>query len=429
MYYPSVLIVSNNSFSKTSNNGRTLGNLFMGWPKDRIAQFCISTAEPDYDICDNYYLLTDRCMLNSFKRFRKGERCDIQENKGTEGNTIIGGKKVFKTPWKALMRHLIWCGKRWNSKGFQEWLTEFNPELVVVMNSDATFILDIATYITKTRSIPLVMYNTEGFFFFKENYFRPSKRFNNTAFSFYQKIYKRHFKQMMSQVALSVHLNSMLKTDFQEEFGGKHMVLYTGSTLNFDSSNLHTDRPTFTYLGNFGYDRPSALIDVADVLQSINSDYKLDVYGKIPYPEIQRRFDACPGINYKGMIPYDEVVNVMFSSTILFHVESQEDKFEEELHYGFTTKIADSISSGHPFLIYSSPQIAGAKYIIETGAGWHAKDISELNEKIQLILTNDDERNRVLNVAKEVAVNNHNIETNAKKFHKAINHIINICKQ
>lgn len=113
------------------------------------------------------------------------------------------------------------------------------------------------------------------------------------------------------------------------------------------------------------------------------------------------------------MAPYDEVVNVMYNSTILFHAETQEDEFQYILRYGFSTKIADSIASGRPFMMYSSPEIAGAQYIIETGAAWFAKDKSELKQNIVTILTDDAERNRILHIAEKTAKNNHNTEKNS----------------
>ena len=393
-----------------------MGNLFIGWPKAKLAQFCISTTAPDYDICDNYFLMTDKAALEGFKFFHKVKRCDIKANENTQGNTIVGGKKQVKTPFKALIRHIIWSNKRWNSEEFRKWVDSFKPDLLLVMNSDATFILDVATYISRIRGIPLVLFNTEGFYFFKRNYYMSSTFFSDSLFKLYQYIYKSHFRRMMKRVVLSVHLNSMLLNDYRQEFGGNHTVSYTGSTLSFDLTNLHVDNPTFTYLGNFGFNRPSVLIEIAEELQSISPNYKLDVFGRIPFPEIERRFVACPGINYRGMIPYEDVKEVIYSSTILFHAESQSEEFEESLRYGFSTKIADSISSGHPFLMYSSPYIAGAKYIIDTGAGWHAKNRVELRETILLILTNEKERNRVLNIAKEVSQRNHNVFNNSEEW-------------
>lgn len=425
MKQPRVLVVSNNSFSKSSNNGRTLGNLFIGWSKDKIAQFCISTTEPDFDLCDNYYLLTDRSVLEGFKHFKKGKRCDIKENIGTEGNTVIGGKRTFKTPWKVLIRHFVWSGERWNSNEFKEWIGGFNPDMVLVMNSDAPFILDIATKVSTRRNIPLVMFNTEGFYFFKNSYYRPSSYFSNTAFSLYQHVYKRHFRRLMNKMSLSIHLNSALKEDFEKEFGGKHIVLYTGSSVVFDSSNLNVSHPTFSYLGNFGFDRPRALVEVAETLQNINPDYYLDVYGKVLKEEIKIVLETTKGIRFHGMIPYNKVVEVIRCSTILFHVEAQNECFKEALKYGFSTKIGDSVSSGRCFVIYSADDVAGAKYIKETGAGWFANNKADLRGCIESILSDQANRDHVLAKAKEIAIENHSIENNCVKFKQAL---LSVCK-
>lgn len=424
MIYPRVLVISNNSFSKTSSNGRTLGNFFQGWSKDCLAQFCVSTVVPDYDLCDNYYLITDKSAFDGFCHFRKANRCDIEKSEKTEGNTVIGGKRLTKTPWLALLRSMVWSNRRWKSKDFLKWVEDFNPEVVLVMNTDAPFLLDLAVDVSKMRSIPLAIFNTEGYYLFKKSYYRRSRCFSDGLFKVYQWIYRRHFRKAMEQVSLSIYCNSLLRDDYVNEFGGNSIVLYTGSSLDFDISNLHVDKPTFSYLGNFGFDRPDALIEVAEVLQSIDSSYRLNVYGKIPRPEIERQFEECPGIEYKGMLSYEDVVKVMYDSTILFHAEVQGETFRESLRYGFTTKIADSISCGHPFLMYSSPEIAGAKYILETGAGWHAKNKEELKMAIVSILTDETQRARVLEKAKETAIENHKMDTTTRKFREALNSLV-----
>lgn len=413
MDYPRVLIVSNNSISKSSNTGRTLANLFNGWSKDRLAQFCISTTEPDYDVCENYYLLTDRSMLEGLKHLRKGKRCDIEENIGTEGNTIIAGKKAFKTPLKMLARQIVWSGRRWESSEFRKWVDDFNPEIVFLWNSDCMFVLDIARNISEEREIPIVMYNTEGYYFFDKNIYKPDNYFGSAFYPVFHHFYKHHFKKMMKRVAFSVHLNSMLRDDYYNIFGGKAFVLYTGSNLKFDSSNLHLNNPTFSYLGNLEFDRHIALIEIAETLQTIDELYKVDIYGKAPSEIVERELKNCSGISYHGVIPYEDVVNVIYNSTILFHAETKEEKFQYYLRYGFSTKIADSIASGHPFLMFSSPDIAGAKYVIETDAAWFAKDRNELKKTIETILTNENERERVLSNAKRIAQENHDARKNS----------------
>ena len=71
--YPKVLVVSNNAFSKTGSNGRTLGNLFTNWDSGKIAQFYIYNEEPLHCKCENYYRITDKNMIKSIFTRKSGE--------------------------------------------------------------------------------------------------------------------------------------------------------------------------------------------------------------------------------------------------------------------------------------------------------------------------------------------------------------------
>ena len=74
-------------------------------------------------------------------------------------------------------------------------------------------------------------------------------------------------------------------------------------------------------------------------------------------------------------------------------------------------------------LMFSSPEVAGAKYIIDTGAAWFAQNKTELKDAILTILSDEVERSRVLGVARSVAEKNHSIEKNRETFVNAINSV------
>ena len=216
----------------------------------------------------------------------------------------------------------------------------------------------------------------------------------------------------MKNVNKAVYANKMLADDYSKEFPHEAIVLYTSSEVTFDNHDIDTQNPIFSYLGNFGFDRPKALIEISEVLQSINPSYKLDVYGKYPREDIKKLFEESPGINSKGLVPYSEVKNVIAKSSILFHAEVKNPAYQEGLRYGFSTKIADSIASGHPFLMYSSSEIAGASYIIETGVGWFSADKEQLKESIEEILNNRERRLKVKQRALEIRESNHSYTRN-----------------
>ena len=419
--YPKVLVVSNNSFSQTNSNGRTLGNFFAGWPKERLAQFCISTTEPDYKLCDNYYVITDREMLSAFTHFRKAMRVPIEKCIGSAGNTIIHGEtKSFKTPTKMLLRNIVWGRERWASKDFNQWVDDFNPDIVLLMNSDSAFMFRVAEYVANRSEAKIAMFNTEGFYFFKKSWTRMELAIDKWAFPFYQSIYRKTYLNFMRNTKLVIYGNSLLEEDYQTVCKHKSAVLYTSSELDFNENPIEVSKPVFSYLGNFGFNRAKALVEIAEILQSINPTYKLDVYGKFPSKDVEDLFNNCQAVNIKGFISYEKVKEVIYNSTILFHAEVQDEAQAEGLRYGFTTKIADSISSGRCFFMYSSPEIAGAKYIIETQAAWFAKTKDEVKVQIERILNDSDYRDSILRTAKRIASENHNMEVNKERFVKML---------
>ena len=419
MYYPKILVVANNSFSLTNSNGRTLGNFFIGWPKESLAQFCISTDGPNYELCDNYYCLTDRSMLNAFLKFKSPKRSILSVNTQTSQKRA---RQVKKTAISALIRHVIWMSGKWNNEEFNQWVQNFSPDVVLLQSGDSAFMLDIALRVSKERCIPLVVFNTEGYYFFKKNYLSKGVC-DSILFPLYHVLYKRKFKSLMRYTNFSIFGNNLLKRDYDKEFGGESIVLYTSSTLCANNTPFNQEHPTFSYLGNLGFDRPAALIEVGEVLHSINSQYYIDVYGRAT-PEVVRKLESSEGIRYHGFVQYNEVVRIMGDSDVLFHVEGQGERWKESLRYGFSTKIADSIASGKSFVLYSFPEIACAYYIKETGAGWFASNKEDLKNVLMTIIFNREEREKKLKIAQRVATDFHSLDKNREKFYSLISQVI-----
>lgn len=419
MYYPKVLVISNNSFSLTNSNGRTLGGFFMGWPKDRLAQFCLSTDGPNYEVCENYYCLTDRSMLDACIHFRKPRRQILKY--GSAIDKTDNTRKIKKTAFHIFIRNLVWMSRKWNNIEFNKWIQDFNPDIVLLQNSESAFMLDIALKVSKKRDIPLMVFNTEGYYFFKHNYFHKGMC-DCVFFPLYQALYKRKFRALMDSVEFSFYGNDLLKEDYDKEFGGNSMVLYTSSTLNFNNTPFNQNYPRFSYLGNLSFDRPSSLIEVGEVLQSINKKYHLDVYGKAD-PEVKQKLECCKGIKYHGFVSYQDVIQIIRTSDVLFHVEGEKER-KESLRYGFSTKIADSLASGKSFVLYSFPDIACAYYIKETDAAWFASNKKELENVLKTIIYNQAEREKKLKKAHRISIKNHSVRGNKQIFYHCIIQVV-----
>lgn len=422
--YPRLLVLAHNSFSKQSSNGRTLGSLLQGWPKDRIAQFCISSNGADFNVCNNYYCVTDADVIHSIKSCRSVLRRDLNDGIEINANITNGYVKHYKTTLKMFLRNLAWMTNLWQGEQFDDWIADFAPEIILLQNGESFFMHRMATRLAKRYKSKLAIFNTEGYYLFKEDYFPADSFLGKQLFRLYRKIYRHYFTSFMRLCDGAVYGNKALEEDYNNVFHtSKTCTVYTGSELQFNPKRPDKSHPVFSYLGNMAYRRDKALIEFAEAIHRVNPAYMLDVYGPSVSQEMIDALNACTAIRYHGSISYDKVKEVIASSDFLVHVECQDNIFAESLKYGFSTKIADYISSGRIFILYSSPEIAGARYIRQNGAGIHIADTNQINDLLTRIFEKDFFCN-IVSKSKIIAEENHSPSRNARfmlDFLKKIN--------
>lgn len=417
MKYPRILVISNQCLSQSTSNGRTLGLLLKGWPRSCIAQFCLDLQDPDWALCNNYFAVSDYDAVKAllFKKIVAKREVSSAVSKQRSAENKI---KISRTAFNMLLRNFVWSTNAWKKSSFDSWVDDYNPELIIFQSGDATFMCNLAKCVSKRKNIPLIVFNTEGYYFFNVTWFH--KHWSDfLCFPIYKVIYRTSFRKMMQTVSYSVYLNSKLQEDYNKEFGDKSVAIYTGSSCKFEPKKFNFEHPRFSYLGNLGINRPLALIEIAEALYSINKNYHLDVYGKLSQRD-EHVFDNCPAIHYCGSINYDMVKKVIKESDVLFHAEYSVGQWINTLQYAFSTKIADSLASGSNFFLYAPPFLACSKYIIENKAAWYAKDKEHLIPVLRDMLTNDKQRQQYLDNARMVASKNHDSIKNKDRFQKIL---------
>ena len=112
-----VLVISNGCFSLTDSNGRTLAKLFKGYSPEKLAQL-YTYGTPDFEVCKNYYKVTDKDALKSLLL---GKTCGrVAEEERCENNQPQAAvkKSIKRTPFRKLARELIWKFSRWQMVAF-----------------------------------------------------------------------------------------------------------------------------------------------------------------------------------------------------------------------------------------------------------------------------------------------------------------------
>lgn len=415
--FPRVLVISLNAFSVgNSNNGKVLSQYFCNWDKSCIAQLYMMNEMPDSPYCDNYYRVTDKEALKAFltgKRVGRRIAPTASEKQRYSTESTLERSTVKKSGITRLLRDVVWNSGRWESSELYEWIDEFSPEVILVMVGGSSFIPNIAMRIAKKRNIPIVVYNTESY------YFDTVKAFH-VASAIYRNGARRALRKLVELSSHQIYLNDVLNELYSKELGKSGSVIYQSTEYVKDNEKKESDRTVFSYVGNVFLHREDSLIEIAEALSDISPDYVLDVYGGTNSDEVTEKLRACPAINYHGKVPYSTVKKVISESDFLFHAESFKPETVETLRTAFTTKIGDSLASGKPFIVYAHESLACARYLKKWDCAAVITDRGELRERLREIISSEELQKYYVEKALATAQLNHNAERNCERMREIL---------
>lgn len=410
---PKVLIISNNCLSLNGSNGKVLAEMFGKFKPENLAQFYIHNENPDFSLCKKYYRVTDKQAVKGLIPFIKsgGEVPFCESEKAPEDNAATK-RQGHHNALIFLIRDIIWSLGFWR-RGLFKWAGEFKPDLVFFQVGDSAFMPNIARKTAKKLGVPLMLYCTENYYFKEHNYFT-DKRFA-FCYPFFRRRLVKAFKNLIGESKCEIYNSEFLAELYENEFGKKGRVIYQATSLKTFESETGNETYKFSYAGNLGLGRHISLIEIANVISSLNSAYKLDVYGNAT-PEVTTALNECENINYHGAVPYSEVVSVMQKSDFLFHTESFDEEMIKDSKTAFSTKIADSLVSGRNFVLYADKSLACTKYLLKYECACVITEKSELEAKLKAFITSPETQAKYREKALEVARLNHNADVNGEKF-------------
>ena len=415
--YPKVLVLSNACFSNSSSNGRTMRNFFSGWPVEKLAQFYIHGAALDQCVCRRYYCVSDGAALSAFLKGKPA--CNKKTASAPKSQPAKTTGKIQRNAISMLLRDLIWNSMRWAGNAFYEWVEAFSPELILLQAGDCAFLFRLARQLSQRYQIPLVIYNSEAYYFKEFDYFR-ADGIGKAVYPFFHRRFCREFEKTIKAAVCSIYCCDKLKNDYDKVFGLPSFVVHTGSELVPVSQRPGGGELRISYLGNLGVGRHTGLVEIGDALRKISPGLKLDIYGKLPHEEIGQKFAECKGICFHGFVPYEKVKEVIADSDVLVHTESFEAFYKEDLKYAFSTKIADCLNSGRCFLLYAPENMACTQYLKANQAAWVVDRQESLLPVLKKLTEDVSARETYINAALQLAKHNHSKENSAQRFQQVL---------
>lgn len=364
--YPRILVVSNNSFSDTNNNGKTLASFFDKYPAENIAQLYFNPELPSNSRFDNYFRITDIDVVKSVfnKDTFRGGRLDgkAEDIKFQKGNgslaTIIKNNNLAR-----IVRELFWKTNKWRTESLDQWLNEFSPEVVFFCAGDSIFAYDITRYIQNKFDAKLVVYITD-------DYVLPRK----TLSPFWwlrRNLVLNKMNKTVQRSDLFITISQQMKDVYKELFGmDSFLAVNMSDSMKDNSINVENkEEVTLVYAGGLHYKRYFTLNLLAKAIKKYNKNVNnkkvyLKIYsGQEPPNFILKYLNIEGASEFCGKLYPTELRKVLNSCDIPVHVESFDHNSIESTRLSISTKIPEYLSLGKPILAIGPHQVASMEYL------------------------------------------------------------------
>jgi glycosyltransferase involved in cell wall biosynthesis len=405
---------------------RAFESYFHGWDFDSLIQVFSNPKIPIKGHCGSLCQITDkRMLLRWFNQkmvttafFQRDELKDSINNYKEEENIAVKvGHRlgvIYKGAISHLLRGILWKKKYWCTDELKSWLDDFKPECVFLAFSDDFFILDIAIFIAKRYSIPIISCIGDDYYF---NYKKWSL---SPLYHIYKLKYRKKVSDIFSYYGSAIYIGNKIRDKYNKEFNLRGETCYLTSSIQRREFRLiNTKNPKICYFGNLLLGRNESLIDIANALQQINKEYKIHVYSNETVKIAWRMLTEHPNIEFHGSVPYSVVKQETLTSDILLVVEGFKKRDVDITRYSLSTKVADSLSSGVAVLGYGSIECGAIEYLIECDCATVCTEKKNLVEKINNILYNEELQRKNYFKAIEIIENNHRL-TNSNNIFRNI---------
>lgn len=418
---PRILIVSNNPFSNTQNNGKTLDSFFQSFNPENVSQLYFTSEIPSGISGNNFFNITDKDIILSLKN--RGYKCGKEVYKLNKNKLKIERIKTStlkKSNLIRIIREVIWKTKKWKTPEFDSWLNKIQPEIIFFCAGDSGFAYDIVNYIQKKFNSKLAVYITD-------DYILPRKNLN-----VFWWIRRRYIFSKMKKCIKSSNLFFTISEKMQKEY--KYLfkkescliINMTDKLKDDECSKVNINKTReIIYAGGLHFNRDKSLelliknLKKFNEKQSYNKKYILKIFSTQELSETEKnKFNVKNTSLFCGGVDKEELKKILNNASIVVHVESFDKKSIESTRLSISTKIPEYLSLEKPILAIGPKEIASMEYL---------KDVSyciyeEKNflEKLTNFLENEELQNELSKKSYEKFLNFHQKEETLKRFKKIL---------
>ena len=387
-----VLVIANNVFSKTENNGKTLCSFFSNFASDDLAQLYFGVCEVPYEeFCDNYYRVTELDILKSiYNRIPTTGNTHQELLLSIKNNTLTRGpwyyRKIYSKKLR-LLREYIWSRKTWDCPELANWIEKFKPDAIFAMLGPNIYVHKISISLSERYNVPL-------FVFFTDDYF-----LNSTSKSLVGRIHYhlvcKQYKETVAKAHTAYAIGQKMQRDYSSCFSKPFGILGNGidveKYLHLAPKKIEKgDTLIVSYIGALHSNRWKTIVALGEILKEINQNHDYNkVHIKVFSPTVARKrmlaaFEKAE-VEFCGSLDSAGVIEQMEKSHFLLHVESFDKANRTYVRYSVSTKISEYLSSSRMILAYGPHEVASMQLLMENGFGCCLTDLDTKEDMVRKI--------------------------------------------
>lgn len=354
-----ILVVSNNPFSYTDNNGKTLVSFFKYYDNTSIAQLYFSDEKAECDKFTNFFKISDNDILKKLVNFKKNKEINKYKFKKSRYNTP---KILQKSDVARLIRELVWKNAQWNSKELNNWIENFNPNIIFFCAGDSVFAYRIVEYIMKKWKCKLVVYVTDDYILNRLNF--------NIFWWIRKNIVFKKMKRTIKKADLFITISDKMRETYKKIFKKESLIAANMTFMENKYITCKSDHENIlVYAGGLNFDRDKTLYMLAKTLKKFNSSHPCEKYFLHIYTKNIKNIDIIKNIEktgtgvYCGFLNQKNLFNVMNNSSALVYVESFKRSCRDATKLSLSTKIPEYLSLKKPILAIGPSDIGSMEYL------------------------------------------------------------------
>jgi glycosyltransferase involved in cell wall biosynthesis len=404
---PRVLVLCDEPINKVSGGGVTMGNLFRGWPQDRLGQvFAHHRFEIDTDVCSRYLRLGDHKMPGD----------------SWAPEWLRKPRKLVKAA-----RSLLRPGVRLDYDKVLTWVEDFDPDVIY---SQATpypmYTWWLPRWLSRDVGVPLVNHIMDDWPAAMAREWLP------VYSQIMMPILERNLRLLFDAGAVNLAISQQMADAFSNRYGTSFTPFHNCIDLNQWQEPKQDYRQSedgfrVLYLGALAENNQvHSLRDVALVVASLaeqGTDISLTIHtGGAYMGHYHQYLDGLTAVSHGGRVAREDLCTTLAAADLLVVPVNFDEESLAMVQYSMPTKVPEYMASGAPVLVYAPPHVPAAAYA--TRAGWGRvvaeRDLDQLKGALAELMASETLRARLGRRGRELAVHHHDAKVVRQDFRRRL---------